>query len=847
MQIPQLCLVVLIGPSGSGKSTLARRLFQPSEIVSTDACRAMLCNDENDQSINDEAFHLFHNIISTRLKLGHLTVADATNLQPQSRQALLQIASRYHVLSVAVVLDMPEELCLERARQRSEPGRNLGKHVVRSHVSQLRRSLKGLRKEGFRQVEILRDLERVNAFNIERTPVWNNLRHLRGPFDIIGDVHGCLYELQQLLQQLGNDRQLIFVGDLVDRGPDSPGVLRTVMDLVESGRALCVPGNHDVKLLKKLQGKNVVLSHGLDKTVEQLSHHPPEFLQRVEKFLDGLISHYVLDDGRLVVAHAGLREEMHGRTSGRVREFCLYGETTGESDEFGLPVRYNWASEYRGAATVVYGHTPVVEPLWQNKTVNIDTGCVFGGKLTALRYPEMELVSLPAREVYSVPVRPLQVAGSAPDPAQSASAVALELADFATRRTLHTRYGRGISVHHENAVAALELMSRFAVDPRWLIYLPPTMSPCETPAAGAAHRSAYLEHPCEALEYYQREGIERVICQEKHMGSRAVIVVCQTPEVAQRRFLGAKGCGRIYTRSGRAFWPSPEPGQIDWETQVLTRLQSALQESGLWQELGTDWVCLDAEILPWSAKAESLVREQYAAVGSAAQACLDSTWRALQQYRQRPPVAEELPNISDLLDRYQSRFESVDKYRQAYRRYCWKVDSPDQLGIAIFQWMAGEKQFYAGLHPHGWHLEKSGRLHQVDRLFRPTKNVVLATNQFQEASDWWNQATSEGGEGMVVKPLSSLTKGRRGWVQPGIKCRGSEYLRIIYGPDYLQSDNLHRLQQRNVGAKRVAAMREFWLGLEALQRFVEFEPLNRIHECVFAILALESEPIDPRL
>jgi protein phosphatase len=277
-----------------------------------------------------------------------------------------------------------------------------------------------LEREGFRHVFILESAEQVDAATIERQPLWNNLRHEHGPFDIIGDVHGCFDELVELLSKLGyreraggafghDNRWAIFVGDLVDRGPKIPEVVRLVIESVNAGTALCVPGNHDMKFMRKVRGKNVQITHGLAESLAQFEayeQHYRGFTRVAAEFIDDLVSHYVLDEGKLVVAHAGMKEEMQGRGSGAVREFALYGETTGETDEFGLPIRYNWAAEYRGRATVVYGHTPVPEPEWLNRTINIDTGCVFGGKLTALRYPEKELVSVPAKATYAVPARP---------------------------------------------------------------------------------------------------------------------------------------------------------------------------------------------------------------------------------------------------------------------------------------------------------------------------------------------------------------------------------------------------------------------------------------------------------
>jgi Calcineurin-like phosphoesterase. len=239
--------------------------------------------------------------------------------------------------------------------QRGPPDRDFGAHVIRRQRDQLRRGLKGLQREGFRTVHTLRGEDEVAGAGITRTKLFNDLRHEPGPFDVIGDVHGCRAELEALLAELGytigrddegraagahhDGRRAIFVGDLVDRGPDTPGVLRLVMGMVAAGTAFCVPGNHEAKLLKALRGKNVKRSHGLDASMEQLDAETEEFRVGVERFIDGLISHYVLDGGRLVVAHAGLIERYHGRASGRVREFCLYGQTTGETDEYGLPVR----------------------------------------------------------------------------------------------------------------------------------------------------------------------------------------------------------------------------------------------------------------------------------------------------------------------------------------------------------------------------------------------------------------------------------------------------------------------------------------------------------------------------
>ncbi|MDQ2682416.1 MAG: AAA family ATPase, partial [Chloroflexota bacterium] len=414
LTIPNPSLVVLVGVSGSGKSSFARKHFLPTEVVSSDFCRGLVSDDENSQEATTDAFDVLHYIAGKRLKRGLLTVIDATSVQREARAPLVRLAREHHAIPVAIVLNIPERICRERNALR--PDRNFGPHVTRRQSEALRRSLRFLQKEGFRYVYLLNSPEAIDAAVIERQPLWVDRRTDHGPFDIVGDLHGCLTETLDLLDALGysveigvaedggrrfsvnhpQGRRAIFLGDLTDRGPDSPGCLRLVMDMVADSTAFCMPGNHDDKLLRRLKGRNVRVNHGLDLTLQQLEGEPPGFSDRVAAFVDGLVSHYVLDDGRLVVAHAGLIESYQGRASRTVRDFALYGDVTGETDDDGLPIRGNWPAEYRGSATVVYGHTAVAEPEWLNNTIDIDTGCVFGGRLTALRYPERELISVPA-------------------------------------------------------------------------------------------------------------------------------------------------------------------------------------------------------------------------------------------------------------------------------------------------------------------------------------------------------------------------------------------------------------------------------------------------------------------
>lgn len=422
--VPELALVLLVGPSGAGKSTFARKHFQPTEIVSSDRCRAMVADDENDQSVTPDAFDIVHLIAAKRMKAGHLTVIDATNVQAEARRPLLKLAKQFYLPTVAIVLDMPLGVCLRRNVRRRD--RTLEADIIRNQRGLLKNSLTGLVKEGFRQIYVLNRPEDLDGLQIVRKPNRTNQKSEAGPFDLIGDVHGCFGELLELLTSLGyrvsaigeefevyhpEGRKLVFLGDLVDRGPDTPQVLRLVMAAAKSGDAYCVSGNHDAKLAKALRGNAVNINHGLAESLAQLAGESAEFRLDAGEFLRTRPSHYVFDGGRLIAVHAGLREEMHGRDAGKVRVFCLYGETTGETDEFGLPVRYPWAADYRGKAMVIFGHTPVAEPEWLNNTLCIDTGCVFGGKLTAFRYPEGELVSVLAKAEYYRPTRPFIING----------------------------------------------------------------------------------------------------------------------------------------------------------------------------------------------------------------------------------------------------------------------------------------------------------------------------------------------------------------------------------------------------------------------------------------------------
>ncbi|MFZ6030432.1 MAG: polynucleotide kinase-phosphatase [Chloroflexota bacterium] len=856
INLPELSLVVLIGASGCGKSTFARRYFKPTEIISSDFCRGLVADDENDQTATKQAFELLHTIASKRLEIGRLAVIDATNTQPEDRRPLVALAKEYHVVPVAIVFNLPESVCQERNRLRQD--RTVPGGAVHRQIEQVKRSLRNLQKEGFRYVYAFRDPVEMDAANIERQALWTNCKHEHGPFDILGDLHGCCDELEQLLEKLGyqfrdepsggtyprvyfhpEGRKAIFLGDLVDRGPRILDTVQLVYHMMKAGNALCVPGNHDSKVMRKLIGRDVQVA-GMEKTLAELDALQPDEQHKIipllTEFLDGLVSHYVLDDGKLVVAHAGMKENMMGRASGKVRDFALYGETSGETDEFGLPIRHNWALEYRGKARVVYGHTPVVEPEWLNNTINIDTGCVFGGKLSALRYPELELVSVPAAQVYSEPVRPLKISTQEQLTVQQQQDELLDIESALGKHIIETQLMGRVIIPEGNSAAALEVMSRFIVNPKWLVYLPPTMSPPESTS-----QAGFLEHPAEAFAYYRKRGVRQVICEQKHMGSRLVAVLCKDDDTARRRFgIEGEGSGVLYTRTGRRFF---DDAQV--EHALIRQIQSALEGSGFWREFETDWVCLDCELMPWSVKAQELLQTQYAVVGMAARESLQETISKLEQGSKNG-----LP-LQDLRAKFQYRKEMIARYVEAYRRYCWPVQSVNEMRLAPFHVMATEGAVHIDK-SHAWHMAAIGKFVQSapeSCLYSTAYQMVDLGNPESEAEGitWWQTITDAGQEGMVVKPLDFVAREGNRLIQPAIKCRGREYLRIIYGPEYTTDDHLETLRQRSVKLKRTLALKEFSLGIEALQRFVNKQPLRNVHECVFGVLALESEAVDPRL
>jgi protein phosphatase len=413
IEIPEFCIVVLIGASGSGKSTFAGRFFNEEEILSSDRFRWMITGNEANQESSKDAFSILHLTLAFRLKRRLLCVVDATNTTPASRESIFAIAKKYNTEVYAFVFDFSFEECYLRNLQRA---RVVPDYVIQKQIDDIQSY--NLDEEHFRSIITFHSIEELNSCDITRRKMFSNKTDVT-MVDMIGDIHGCFVELIELVEQLGytiskkpegsfytysishpENRRLVFLGDLIDRGPSVGEVVHFVYNVCQEGNAFCLPGNHENKFLRHLYNHKEKATPEIEASIQSIKKLPNGFVDKLHTFIYRLHHHYLFDGGKLVVAHAGLPEYFHGRDSKKIRDFALYGDTNGERDANGFPIRRNWAKDYSGEALVVYGHTPVREPHWENNTVNIDTGCVFGGKLTALRYPERKMYFVPAKKIY---------------------------------------------------------------------------------------------------------------------------------------------------------------------------------------------------------------------------------------------------------------------------------------------------------------------------------------------------------------------------------------------------------------------------------------------------------------
>lgn len=861
--LPYAGIVLLVGTSNSGKSTFLKKLIEnkqilPSEVVSSDDFRILVSDsdfidwtqkprDESDslynqyQKISEEAFSLMDLTIEKRCKLNKLTFVDATNLFSEDRKKYITIARKHHVPIVAIVMDVEQDVLLERDKIRDTPR---GKQKINQQYQTFKRERRFIKKEGYLATYfILNNTDYIEIIRKSNNPIEIEVKN---GIDIIGDIHGCYQEFLKLLVKLGYEinekgyyvhpagRKFLSLGDIMSRGPKSLETMQFFLRHVKKGLAYMIDSNHGWKIARWLEGKKVTLNHGDELVEEEFKHfkeqygeeHTLELKQSLKELLLNAPSHYILTKNHvptLVCTHAGIKDEFIGKQSIDISDFCRYGDVDG-FDEEGKPIRRDWSIHHKSNILIVWGHDPKPKPLIINNTINIDQGVVFGGELTAIRYPEKEYVSVQALENYS---------DGKSNPLKELDRNRLNtpnIAKFLNGYSVLTDELGEIHIPKEYVIPSIDTVSHFTVPIEELIYIPPTMSPTPSPSTLVD----YLEHPKEVIDYYRGMGIDKMIAEKKHMGSRGILLVFKNEAVALK-YIGRETLGVINTRNGRTFF------QKEIEHEILQRINKGLTDNDYYQTYNTDFVLLDAEIMPWNLKAKELINSQYAHVAESA--ILDrSLLRAKLEKVEK--INKELENW---LAEYVTLLDNAHVFKEVFQKYCWDIEDINQIQIAPFHVLAHSKETFFHK-PHTWHMEMNRQFAKMIKLFVETEFMLIEdTSSEVEVIKWWETITRDGHEGIVIKPETFISKSKGKLVQPAIKVRGRKYLNIIYGMDYLLPENLVRLKKRNVAKKQKLALKEFALGVEGIKRFVNGESIERVHECVLGTLAMESDSVDPRL
>lgn len=857
--LPHAGIILLVGPSNSGKSTFLEQAVNkqevlPSEIVSSDMFRSLVGDtdfidwknrpkDEADslfetyQDISKEAFVLMDAAIEARCRLNKHVFVDATHLYSEDRQKYVALAKKHHVPIVALVFDIPEAELVRRDEERQEPR---GKRRVRQQFQAFKREKRFIKKERFMRTWTIKETDEPALVRLP-SPI---TRDIGAGIDIIGDIHGCFDELIALLTELGyteneaglflhpDGRTFVSIGDVMSRGPKSLETLQFFLTHTEQGLAGMIDSNHGWKIARWLDGRRVTLSHGDEKTAAEFeayeAQHGAEKAQELKAAVKDMLlnapSHYVFAKNgvpTLVCTHAGIRDEFIGKQSAVISDFCRYGDTAG-FDADNKPIRNDWTVGHNTSLLIVWGHDPRPHPLIINNTINIDQGAVFGGALTAYRYPEGEFVSVDAEADHS---------GTDDNPLAKWEQERLappDIAKFINGYSVLTEEAGEVRIPQELVIPAIDTVSHFTVPLGQLVYIPPTMSP--TPETSAL--DGFLEHPAEAIRYYRNQGVQTLIAEKKHMGSRAILLLFKN-RAAARKLTGVDSLGTIYTRTGRRFFDK------ETEQQLIGRLNEDLRD--YFERHDTEFVLLDAEIMPWNLKAKELISSQYAHV--AENALLDRKLLTAKL----TTAAGQSDTLAGWLSEYEEKLESAEAFKDVFQKYCWEAETIDDIQIAPFHVLAHSGQTLLD-RSHVWHMERNREFAELSPLCIETEYRII-TDEASEADviSWWEAITEQGDEGIVIKPETFTARNKGKLIQPAIKVRGRKYLRIIYGMDYLEPANLERLKKRNTGKKQKLALREFALGTEGIRRLVNGEPLERVHECVLGALALESDAVDPRL
>lgn len=859
--LPHAGIVLLVGPSNSGKSTFLAKLVEqneilPSEIVSSDDFRIAVSDKEfigwrdrpqdeaaalmdEYQEISKEAFAVMDGVIEARCRLNKTVFVDATHLWAEDRHKYIGLAKKNHVPITAIVFDLPERVLLDRDESRDNPR---GKRRIKQQFQVFRNEKRSVKKEGFASVYTIKDPEDVEIFR-HSNPIEVDVA---AGIDLIGDIHGCFSEFIQLLTKLGyqenpdglythpEGRRFVSVGDVMSRGPESIKTMRFFHRHIQQGLAYMVDSNHGWKIARWLDGRDVTLSHGDEKVEEEFgrfekdegSEQVLELKRQLKELLLNAPSHLIFQKNGVAVlacAHAGIKDEFIGKESDAISDFCRYGDTGG-IDANGKLIRNDWTVSHANRLLIVWGHDPKPKPLLINNTINIDQGVVFGGELTAYRFPERDFVSVKVQQDYS---------GDAENPLKEWERNRLNppnIGKFLHGYSVLTEEMGEVKIPQEVVKPAIDAVSLFTVPIEQLVYILPTMSPTPKPSP----LDGYLEHPKEAIEYFRSNGIQTMIAEKKHMGSRAILFLFKDKEAAEKH-TGIPTLGTIYTRTGKRFFDAAT------EEKMVGQLVEELHRMDYFDTHETEYVLFDAEIMPWNLKAKELISNQYAHV--AENAIVDR----MLLTEKLAAAAKTNEGLSGWLEEYEQKLENAETFQDVFQKYCWEVESLQSIEIAPFHVLAHSGRVFFDK-PHTWHMDMNRQLAGGSDLFVETEfKVITSEASEQEVIAWWEAITEDGHEGIIIKPEFYIPRHKGKLLQPAIKVRGRKYLSIIYGMDYLEPQNLSRLKNRNTGKKQKMALKEFALGVEGLIRYQNGESIERVHECVLGTLAMESDPVDPRL
>lgn len=867
-------IIVLCGPSSAGKTTFTNKFFPHVKALRSEEFRILL-QDTNEKKtvpsqvehdtdyerldrvnytdygeVSEGAFSLMKEALKLRAKKNKLTVIDATNLLPSDIFSYITIAKEQHVPISLAFFKLPLETILEQNQKREQPESEIR---IRKQYSSLKRIIRKFDSE-----------RKLKKYNVHKAHYINSLEELEvevleNPFvipleqglDVLGDGHGLLESRLQLFEKLGyvrsedglyrhpNNRKFVYLNDEASRGSlpvesekygkyPSIAMMVSMKRHVEEGLAYAVDSNHNFKIWQWLKGKQVQMQNGNETVVEEFEAFEQEYgeektsalKEELGLFLQSLPSHLIVEDRgvqRAVIVHGGIKDEYIGKDTLPIRDYCRFGDRK----------KREWKKEHRNKMLIVWGHEVHLASFEDNNTLNIDSGGYCGHFLTALRYPEMELVQEKVMKSF-VPDEENPILQQQKKRFNPPSYTKF-LEDF----EVTTAHGK-VFASKKYTKEALEFASTRMDRMEHAFYIPPTMSPTPT----TSELADFLEHPKEAFEYYREKGVSHVVCQKKHMGSRAYITLYKTEEVA-KEYTNIKTLGKILSRNSAPFFKK------DVEEKVVKQLHEDLQP--YFEKNQTDFILLDCEIMPWNLKSAGLIRAQYGLTSNVAIHTRELHIQRLQEFQENRNVL-----VTEELQDAEKKLDNAKRFHKAFTYYCWDSDVHKLEGIQIapFHVLAFSKGANFNK-TNEWHMKQAQELSTLSSLIVPTEYKLIDLDkeeEVEEATNWWLEMTKQGHEGMVMKPLDFLSYDENEeLIQPAIKIRGREYLRIIYGMDYLEEENLGFHKTRSASKKMKNAIQEFTLSLESMTRFLQKDTVERVHEVIIAALSHANEPMDPRL